>query len=162
MLELVVVMAVAATLAAIAVPRFAGSITRSRADAAASRLVADLELARTRARASSRPREVRFAAGTSSYILQGEPTATTPGAAYLVDLAAAPYYARLTNLTLADDPSPGAAVVAAPGTTPARTIVFDAFGTPLRGATIQIAVGDQRRRVSIDPSSGRASVEAPD
>lgn len=160
MLELTIVLAITATLSAIAIPRFARSIARSRADAAAARLAADLELARTRARATSRPREVRFAAGTSAYVLQGEPTPTTTGAAYLVDLGASPYFARLTRVTIAAATQTGAAVSPVAAAAPARTIVFDAFGTPVRGAVVDIAVGDQRRRVTLDPASGRSTVAA--
>ncbi|MBY0262103.1 MAG: GspH/FimT family pseudopilin, partial [Phycisphaerales bacterium] len=156
MLELVVVLAITATLAAVAVPRFARSIARSRADAAASRLVADLELARTRARATSRPREIRFTtAGT--YILQDEPTATTTGAAYFVDLAAQPYSARVTAVTLAPAASLGAAASLTASANALRTIVFDGFGTPVRAATIDLAVGAERRRITLDASSGRAT-----
>lgn len=157
MLELVVVLAITATLAGIAVPRFARSIARSRADAAASRLVADLELARARARSTSRPREVRFVASGTAYVLQSEPTATTAAAAYLVDLEAQPYAARITGLTLAAAVSPGAAVSTTPTAAASRTIIFDAFGTPVRAATIDLAVGSEKRRITVDASSGRAT-----
>lgn len=158
MLELTLVLAITATLSAIAVPRFARSIARARADAAAARIVADLELARTRARAASRPREVRFTAGASSYVLISEPTATSTGAAYLVDLAASPYSARLTSVTISSAPSAGAAVATTALSPTARTIVFDAFGTPVRGAVLLLSVGSERRRITLDPSGGRATV----
>jgi prepilin-type N-terminal cleavage/methylation domain-containing protein len=151
MVELVVVLAIVSVLAGVGTVRFAGAISRSRADAAAARLAADLSLAQARARSTSRWREVTFATGGSAYTLQGEPTATSGGAAYLVDLTTEPYRARITGVTF------GTSVVA--GLTSRPAAVFDGFGTPAWGVRVDIAAGDQRRRVTLEAPSGRLVVE---
>src|SRR5204863_23675 len=52
LIEITLVLMVMGVLAALAVPRYASALARYRADAAARRIVADLDLARTTARSS--------------------------------------------------------------------------------------------------------------
>ncbi|MHC4992904.1 MAG: pilus assembly FimT family protein, partial [Planctomycetota bacterium] len=55
LIEVVIVLAVIATLAAIAQPRYAGALSRYHADSAARRIIADFAAARQRARATGVP-----------------------------------------------------------------------------------------------------------
>lgn len=66
LLELVVVLIVAATIAAIAAPRFADSAARGRVLSGADRLGAEIVLTRDRTRAASSARILRMAPGTGT------------------------------------------------------------------------------------------------
>lgn len=69
--ELVLVTAIAGTIAAIAMPRFAGAIARTRLERAVHRLTEDIELVRQAARAASATTTLVFDASTASYTSAG-------------------------------------------------------------------------------------------
>src|SRR5688500_3620188 len=69
--EMVMVVAITATLAAITIPRYLTALNRYRLDAAARRIAADLTMARLNARDTGTARTVTFATSTDSYDISG-------------------------------------------------------------------------------------------
>ena len=142
LIELSLVVATIAVLAAIAIPRYANATARYRADAAARRVVADLTLAQNRAVTRNVGQVVAFSA--TGYELQGMADPSRPTVPYRVDLTADPYGAKLVSPTF------GAATV----------VTFTAYGTPDIDAALEfkLAVGGHQRTVTLDAGSGRAKV----
>lgn len=92
MIELVIVIVIVATVAAIAVPRFTQATRRQQLEAAAERVAADLELARTRSRASSQSVSVLFEKAKEQYTVSGG-----GGDPFTVDIDETPYDAEIVN-----------------------------------------------------------------
>jgi len=142
LIELVMVMAIISVLAAIAVPRYAGALSRYRADAAAQRLVADLGYARERARTTSTSVVVSFQDSEKRVQLVGVPSLDNPEVEWTTDLSARPYRTD----TMADNFS-------------GHKVTFDGYGTPDATGKIVIIVGGESRTVRLDTNSGKAVVE---
>ena len=144
LVEFVLVMAILGTFAAIAGPRYSNSLALYRAQAAAQRLAADLNLARWQAKGGSVSQSVVFSGNT--YSMPGTYNApnigTGPaGTAYAVDLSAEPYQAKLTL---------GAVPV---------TITFDRYGQPSTGGTLTVTSGVATRTVTLDANTGLAGLQ---
>ena len=140
LIELVVVLFIVGLLAAVAVPRFAGSAVRQRVDAAARRVAADLNLARRHAYQASTSQTVGFDVLADSYKLAGMPDPDRPAVDYEVDLNDEPYQAELLSANFSGN----------------AKVIFDAYGMPDFGGTIVVAVGDRKRTVNVDPDTGEA------
>lgn len=69
MIELVIVVAITGIIAAIAVPKFADAGSGRRVSATKKTLIADVEMAKLRARASSKPHVIKFYPDTNNYII---------------------------------------------------------------------------------------------
>lgn len=140
-IELVLVLAIITVVAAVAAPRYFGAMANYRADAAARRLAADLELAREAARAASAPRSITFDNANDRY-------RTAAGDA--VELTDEPYGAVIVSVVF----SPAAPVNGGdPG-----ALTFDGYGKPGRTCMITLAAGDTQRTVTVGASSGEVSV----
>ncbi|MEL6497780.1 MAG: prepilin-type N-terminal cleavage/methylation domain-containing protein [Planctomycetota bacterium] len=74
LVELIVVIAIVAVIAAIAIPRFSLASVRSRLDAAASRVVSDIAISSSTARADGSVRQVIFDSFSDTYIMMGVPS----------------------------------------------------------------------------------------
>ena len=143
LMELALVTAIVATLAAIAVPRYAQATSRYRADAAARRIAADLSLAQSRARTSSRSQTVSFSPYTNSYQIHwtaGLDRSTEP---YVVNLSDPPYHATLIEAELAGD----------------EAIVFDGWGIPDGDGMIVVRAGNVKKCIVINQETGKATVQ---
>jgi len=141
-LELVLVIAIVATLGAIAIPRYAQATDRYRTDAAARRIVADLSLAQSQARTSSMSQVVSFSPYSDSYQIHwtaGLDQSTEP---YVVDLSEAPYHARLLEARFGYE----------------SYIVFDGWGIPSTDGMIVLMSGSTKKYILIDPETGKATV----
>ena len=143
LLELILVLAIITVLAAIAVPRYTAAQQNFRADAAARRLVADLGLARSRARSQSNSQTVVFNLASSQYQMPGVADLKDPAKTYTVLLGAAPYQARLVSVDFG-------------GTS---QVTFDGYGMPNCGGTVVISAGGVQRTVVLDANSGKANVQ---
>jgi Tfp pilus assembly protein FimT len=141
-MELVLVLAIIAILAAIAAPRYGRSATRYQADLAAQRVMADLALAQSTARAVSSSRMVVFNMGTHSYSIQGWASMQDRPAPYVVDLAKPPYEATLGDVDFNSS----------------ATITYNGWGQPDSGGTIVLQVGSEQRTIYVDSETGQASL----
>jgi prepilin-type N-terminal cleavage/methylation domain-containing protein len=74
LVELAVVVALLAVIAAVAVPRFASASARARLDAATARVVNDISITAASARAAGASRQIVFSAGTDEYLMIGVPS----------------------------------------------------------------------------------------
>lgn len=146
LVELALVLAILATVALVAAPRYAGALANYRADAAGRRVVADLELARATARQTSAAVSVTFDAAAARYSFVGLPDPDRRGTPYAVDLAADPYHARLSAVTLQAGGAGGA------------TITFDGYGSANVSGAIEVSSGGVTRMVEIDAATGKATL----
>lgn len=95
LIELVIVIVIISITAAIAVPRFSGSMSNYRVESAARRLSADIEHMRARARATSSARTIVIDVANDAYTVTGE---GVDGATdYTVDLGTSPYDAAIVG-----------------------------------------------------------------
>ena len=143
LLEVVLVLAIIATLAAIATPRYAASLARYRADLAARRIVADLALARSSAKASSSSRRVKFFVNGDRYGLSDLQPLDGDGSYYDVYLSERPYEADITSVDFGTDDQ----------------IIFDGWGLPDSGGTVILSVGSEQRTVVVDAETGKATIQ---
>lgn len=141
LIELLVVVAIIGLLGAIALPRFSGSITHRRAQAAARRIAADLELASRQAVHSSSSKTVTFTG--NSYTLAGVGHLDRSGRDYQVDLSAEPYQASIVAVDFDGD----------------AEVIFDIFGVPDSGGSVLVQVGHWQREVTLDAETGRTTFD---
>ena len=143
LIELVVVLIILGIWASIAVPRVANSLARYRMEAAATRIVRDLALARARAKSASVSQAVVFDLAAGSYQLVGIEDIDRSGEVYEVLLADYPYRATIVAAEFDGDTG----------------IVFDGYGVPDSGGTVIIQGGGYQRVITLDPDTGQASVQ---
>ena|SRR5687767_2114271 len=141
LVELVFVLAVASVAAAITVPRYASASARYRANFAARRVAADLELAAATARNASASRTVTFS-DDGRYTIDSTADLDRAGNTYRVRLDAEPYKVNRVKAVFGAD----------------SVVVFDGYGTPDTDGVVVVEVGSVQRTVSLDPT-GKASVE---
>jgi hypothetical protein len=137
------VAATIAVVAAIAAPRYMNSLARYRAEAAAARLVADLDLARNRAVTTN---------GTQTVVFQGLRynipgmtglSGAASGAQYRVDLAGEPYHLSAITADFGGD----------------GRVVFDAFGIPDSDGKIVVSCGPATKTILLNARTGRGEVQ---
>jgi prepilin-type N-terminal cleavage/methylation domain-containing protein len=141
--ELILVLAIIATLALIAAPRFANATARYRSELAAGRIVADLALARSQARASSRAYTISFDVAANSYKYFDGTTMALADAVTAVQLDEPPYNAAITSAAFGADDE----------------IIFDGYGVPDSAGAVIVRVGGYEHTVQLDPDTGEASVQ---
>lgn len=142
LIELTIVVVILALVAAIAVPRFAGAAVRARVSAAADRVAADIRLTRTEAMKVSTVRKISFDSLTLQYTIAGVRHLDTAAGNYVVKLAEEPYLISTLKVDLGGD----------------NTLVFDGFGVPDSGGTIELLSGAYKRTVTVQADAGVASV----
>lgn len=138
LLELTIVTLIIAIVSAAAVPNYVATLERHRADAAARRIIADLERAKQRARIASQSQSVVFDLQTNSYSLTGIADANHPSRDYSVNLSDSISGAVLTQATLGGD----------------TTVKFNGYGIPDSGGTISVRAGKSTRNIIISSGSG--------
>lgn len=141
LVELTLVVAILAVVTAMALPRFANSLTRYRLDAAARRIAADLELARQAAQQTSASRTVTFSP-PNTYRLQNVKALDSQATDYDVDLRLEPYHAQIVSADFNGD----------------AVVVFNGHGVPDSGGTVVIQVGTDQKTIVLDPDTGQASI----
>ncbi len=142
LMELVLVLAITAILAAIAAPRYGHSAARYKADLAAQRVMADLALAQSTARAGSSSRAVVFNLDTNNYSIQGWTSMQDGATPYVVNLSEPPYEATLLDVDFN-------------GTS---TITYNGWGQPSSGGSIVLQAGSEQRTIYVDSETGRAGL----
>jgi len=143
LVELVLVLAIAATLYAMAAPRYASATANYRAQAAARRIAADLALARTAAYNTSQPKTVSFDLQANTITISGLGGLDNSSQQYATDLAAEPYRASLIS---ADFGGQG-------------EVVFDMYGMAGSAGMVIVESGGTRHTVVLDSASGEATVQ---
>lgn len=154
LLELVFVLMLISIMAAVGLTRFSGSAGHHGLEAAAQRVIADIELARNKAVALGRTQTVTFTAGSTSYVLDGLPDINSPGQTYATNLGAAPYECSIRSLNL--DGVGG------------LVLTFNPYGRPMlvQGASASTSIlsiglggGNRAQTVVVDVLTGRAYVQ---
>jgi prepilin-type N-terminal cleavage/methylation domain-containing protein len=143
LLELVITIAILVIISSVGYRVYGTSLTRYRADAAARRVANDLNLAQSRAYSRSAAQSVVFDVPASSYQITGMNDINQPTQPYVVQLSGQPYYATINSASFAGSP------IAA----------FDVYGMPASPGTIVVTVGATTRTITVDQSSGRATVQ---
>jgi type II secretory pathway pseudopilin PulG len=143
LLELVMILAIVATLAAIAAPRYAAALTSYRAEGASRRIVADLELARSTAQAKSATVTVSFDVVNDRYDIAGVPSLNDPGTDIGVDLSREPYHADLVAANFGGNDK----------------VRFDGYGIPDNGGVIAVSCGTSMKIINLDLETGVASAQ---
>jgi prepilin-type N-terminal cleavage/methylation domain-containing protein len=141
-IELVMVLVLISIMSAIALPKYASAMNRYRADAAARRIMADLNYARSLAIATSTTTTITFNCNASTYQIAG---ATDPdhGGTFSVTLSGDPYLSSLSS----------AAAVSG-----VFTLSFNGYGIPTSTPSIVVTSGDSSRTVTVNADIGTATL----
>ena len=143
LMEVLLVLAIMATLVGIASPRYARAVHRYRAELAVLRIVADLEYASALAEVTSQAVKVKFVKGSkddeSYYFFEDVSDPDRPGQDYAVILRENPYRVLL-------DDAPG-------------DIEFDIYGSLQNSGTIEIHAGAIIRYVIVDKDNDEITVQ---
>lgn len=131
LIELVVVMAIVGIVGAIAVPRFSQATSRQQLNSAADRVMADLELASTRARAASQPVTVRFRTGNDNYTFNN-----VGGDAMVVELDESPYGVQVKSAKFGTN----------------KTASFNGFGVPDDSGFVTLSLGSDEVTIYLEAS----------
>ena len=145
LVELVLVLGVAAVLAAIAVPRYVSATSRYRVQLAADRIARDIAHVQQRALLRGASQTITFVPASRSYTITGMVDPDFPAKTYTVSLSADPYRAA----TLAADFGGGA------------VLTFNGHGVPAAGGTVAVKAQGYACTVSVAGVSGVATVTAP-
>jgi len=143
LLEIVLVSAIIAIVAAMAVPRYGRAAGRYQADLVARRVKADLQQARMYARTTCGSCTVIFSVAANNYQLVNVATLDNTSGNYTVALAADPYKARLVSASFNST----------------AQVVFNGWGLPDNGGTVVVAVGTQQRTIAVDGQTGQVSIQ---
>lgn len=140
LVEMVIVLLIIGIVTAVGAPRMIDALSYHRVESATTRVLADLRLARSHARANSQAQAVQFTTSTDSYTLPGIPSLDHPGQDYQVLLHRTPIQASLTSANFGGD----------------QKIVFDGYGLPDTRGTVTLQVGPFQRTVRVE-SDGHIS-----
>jgi len=143
LVEVVMVIGMIALLASIAIPRYDGAVAQYRADLAARRIAADLQLTRAEARATGKSLSVTFDLAGQSYDIVGLPDWRHPSQDYHVNVNETPYHATLLKVSFAG----------------ATTATFNAYGVPSAAGAVVVTAGAATRTVTLEADSGTATVQ---
>ena len=135
-------LAILAVFTTLAAPRYGRATGRYRADLAARRVLADLRLAQSCAKAASSSRTVSFTTATNQYQLLNVPAPDGASGDYKVVLSAEPYRASLTSVSFAD-----------------AKVTFTGWGLPDQAGTVVLAAGSEQRTVAVDNVTGRICLQ---
>ncbi len=143
LLELVLIIAIIAIVAAIAVPRYGNSLARYHAEVTARRVAADLGLAQAMARTTTSAVTVTFEVPSNRYVLQGVVDADDPASNASLTLSDPPYHAQLVAAVFGGD----------------AVVIFDGYGMPDSGGSVDITAGGVTKTIQLDPDTGKAVVQ---
>lgn len=136
------VLGIISVIAAIAVPRYGNAASRYAAEAAAKRIAADLDQARELAKAASASYTVNFQTATASYDFEPIGVLSTDPAAQVVRLDREPYVVNIASVSFGGD----------------ATVVFNGYGVPDSGGTVQIKRGTREYLVTLSATTGKSVV----
>ena len=140
LIELVISIAIIATIAGVASVRFARSTERARVEAAAKHVASMIEDARSRARTNSTSCRVLVDTGTATVQLKWITSQNSELDS--VSLDKPPYRVRVKTSGIVDG-----------------MVDFSSRGRPSAGGSISVDSGSFARTVTIDPETGHATVD---
>lgn len=140
--EICAVIAIMGVAAAIAAPRFGGSLDRKRAESAAQRVIFELAAAQQHARQTGESVLIEFDTDTHCVLIPAMKDPQRPSQPYAISLSAEPHHARITAANVKG----------------AKLLTFNGYGDPDGGGTVTIAVGSEERTIEINEHSGRAYI----
>lgn len=143
LIELVVVLVIIGIISGVAIPRFAHAAVRSRVQAAARRVMTDLNRLRRHAFQTSTKQAVVFDLTTHAYAMAGLSDPDKPGAYYIVSLADEPYQAEISAANFSGQ----------------AKCVFDGFGKPEVGGIVTVKIGEDSRSIIVNPDTGEAYLQ---
>ena len=143
LLELVLVSVIIVVFAAVAVPRYGRASARSQSDLAVRRVASDLAQAQSYARTTGASQTVIFSVAANRYQLTNALPLDGASGSYTVDLAAAPYRARLISANFNG----------------AAQVVFNGWGLPDSGGRVTVAVGLEQQTVIVGAETGQITVQ---
>lgn len=144
LVELIVVVAIIATVGSIGLVRYSNSLTRYRLTIAAERIAADIELTRTRARTASALRSIVFDVSNNTYRITSETMTPKSLSPYVVNLASEPFHLTLATASFAGD----------------EKLTFDAFGHVSGSGGVRLRAGAKAAEVRIS-STGAITIVGP-
>jgi type II secretory pathway pseudopilin PulG len=142
LIELCLVSALIATIAAIAIPRYGRGLARYGVDAAAARIAADLSQARMHARATGAAVRFTFNPDENSYGYNHAVSLEGSGSGADINLAGGDYRVQLDVADAGGDTS----------------LHFNAFGEPDSDATIAISRGSEFRLINLSAATTSVTV----
>jgi len=143
LVELLLVLGIITIFSAIALPRYGAASSRYRADLAARRIAADLELAQTIARAKGASQRVRIRQGVEKLIIFATDALDPHQSRYKTDFSMSPYNADIVSSVFNGD----------------NYIIFNGWGIPDSGGTVVIRVGNETRTIAVDAQTGKAVIQ---
>jgi prepilin-type N-terminal cleavage/methylation domain-containing protein len=137
LLELVVTLSIIAIAGAVALPRYGRALARYRAELGGRRVVADLERARQRARATGSTWQIVF--DSAGYTVQPVMVVNAADVTRVI-VSRDPYLGNLQKINFGGD----------------ATVFFDGFGVPDSGGSLVVNSGIAAYGVDLDPQAGKA------
>ena len=122
LLEICIVLAIMAIVAAIAAPRYGSAVGRYQAKVAARSIVTDLSFARDRARTTSASQVVTFSPDTNEYQIPGVVDLKESSPNYTVRLSGDPYNAQLVSADFGGS----------------NSVTFNGYGVPSSGGAVVV------------------------
>ncbi|MDB5340276.1 MAG: putative fimbrial protein [Planctomycetaceae bacterium] len=141
--ELLIVVLIVGIVAGIAIPRFSAGLGQRQATALARQMVNDIETVRQVARASSAPKSLVITSASKTYTLNGVEHPDRNNIAYVVSLADVASTARFGTINFGGDP----------------VLIFNGFGYPDSGGSVQIIVGTVTKTVTVDAQTGSSTIQ---
>jgi len=142
LIELIVVICILALLAGVGIPRLANAAARTRVEAAARRVAAELRAAQTRARQVSASQTIVFDLLTQRCLFPGVTDPDHPGTPLVLALADPPYEVRIVRADFGGDDQ----------------LSFDGWGMPDSGGTLVIQCGEHARSIEVAADSGEVTI----
>jgi len=141
LVELVVCVAIIATVAGIGAARFSRSAERARVESAARRVVSVLEDARTRARTQGL--RCKVAINVAGGVLELKGAAAGPAELDVIRLGSDPYRVQVISSNFNGEPD----------------VEFDSRGRPVAGGKLLVGSGLFQRAVAVEAETGHATMQ---
>lgn len=143
LVELAVVVVIIGIVSTFGLLRYGSAAATYRVEAATQRLVSDLRLVQSRARATSSTRGILFVLRDARYALVDETLTGRGNTNWRVDMSEPPYQVTLDSSNIGPDP---------------MTVTFNGYGIPSITAKISVSIGTRQRVVMIDEGSATVRV----
>lgn len=144
LIDMLITVMIIGIMAAVAVPKFTSFYQTERLDAAARRVVADLNLVKSWAATTSSAQTVSFVPPSGNYSVAGglmDPR--HPTELYAINLDSAPYYSSISSVNFDGE----------------TFVSFNGAGLPNSGGEIVVTNGTQSLIILVNSVTGKATVQ---